>query len=595
MRIFLLWPTHEGDPLPLQPRQVAAAMQSTFALLFAEQPATRTLSVGKINLVTLEMPVKKWRPSFVEHEGNAWAFSPEYPVNVRTVLDSHGVPCSDHNVLLTLGRCLQRDPEPFLRDLAPPFSLIWSEQDSSKVYFQTDGLGMAQMFEYKKEGAWALSNRIQCFRNLGLAVTPNPLEWATRLTLGWFPLAQSGYDNITFVAPGSRGCVAGSLVSQERYDVLSQWVHPPSMSESECLECARASMHDFVKGVLPLCDQPLRVGLSGGWDSRVVVALLRDLDAEFSLRVRGAPERLDVVVANHIAKVSNIDISVRTKGGLPPDDAQACRNSILQALKWQSGYMVTKKHKVFLARKKHLKPGSINIMGQNSGTGKADFDRHINAERLQPSQYDEHFMKYAQKGMPPFLRRELRDAVLSVIFDAYNQAESYGMHGLKKLHFFFLMEYTRRWASGSVNSQKGLVITPFLNPGYIKACYAFPADKLRSKPFNTYITNYYAPDWRDIPYEGQTTLRELASRGIYPPEVDNHPATPATSGWQRVKGNVKFNSSAYWKEVGAPLISEALAGNGFLERVFDVDSARSKWKSAPDEIAIVHLLPEALA
>lgn len=573
---------------------MATDMQTAFAPLFADPPRARVLGNGTVNLVSLELPVRKWKPAFFEQQRGSWAFAPEYPINARSVLNNRGVPFSEHDVLLTLCRCLQQDPEPILRELTPPFSLIWSDSRSGEIYFQNDGLGMAQLFEYQQDQVWALSNRIQCLKVLGLAIEPELIEWATRLTLGWFPLYLTGYKRTRFMAPGTQGWVSANGVRKRQCDVLTDWLHPNMMPENECLELARSAMLELVKDTLTLFEGPPKVGLSGGWDSRVVVALLRALKANFSLRVRGLPERLDVIIAHHLARIAGIDIDIRTQGGLPPDDAHECRRCISQALLWQSGYMVTKKHKVFLARKKHLRAGSINIMGQHAGIGKADFARYIHAENLKPSQYEAHFMELMMKRMPPFTREQLRDPVRDLILKAYNQADAYGLTGLAKLHFFFLFEQTRRWASGSLNSQKGLVFTPFLSPDFVRASYAYPAEKLPSKPFHRYITEYYAPDWQDVPYEGQTTRKELHAMGIEPPKVPDQKVTTSMRTWKHSKGNIKFNSSAFWREVGAPVIFEAIDQGGFWTTVFDPDLAKQHWQFAPDELAIAYLLPGTL-
>ena len=595
MRIFILWSDNGNAKIEMEPAQVAARIQGVFAPLFAgDLPQAHILGNGSVSLVSLELPVHQWKPAFFEQQSDSWAFAPEYPINARSVLHAHSIRFSEHNVLLTLSQCLQQDPEPFLRELTPPFSLIWRDGPTGQVFFQNDGLGMAQLFEYQQGEVWALTNRIQCLKGLGLAIEPEPVEWAARLTIGWFPLNLTGYKRIQFMAPGTQGSFSANGIQKKQCDVLPDWVHPTTMSENECLELGRTAMLALVEDTVPLCREPLTVGLSGGWDSRVVVALLRALKANFSLRVRGLPERSDVIIAHHLAKLAGMDIRVKTQGGLPPDDAQGCRKCISQALLWQSGYMDTKQHKSFLVKEKYLSAGKINIMGQHAGLGKADFARKIHADTLQPSQYEAHIMEEMMKGMPSFTRTQLHDSVYDLILKAYNQADAYGLTGLRKLDFFFLFEYTRRWASGSLNSSMALVFAPFLNPNFVRACYAYPVEKLPTKPFHRHITAYYAPDWKNVPYEDQKTRKELKAMGIEPPKVPDHKVTTPLSTWKRAKGNRNFKSSAYWQEVGAPIIFNAIEQGGFWTTIFDPDLVKLQWESAPDAFAIAYLLPETL-
>ena len=74
------------------------------------------------------------------------------------------------------------------------------------------------------------------------------------------------------------------------------------------------------------------VGLSGGWDSRVVVSLLLDLGADMSLRVRGSPERYDVMIANELAQIAGLRLRINNTGGYPPEDLDQLRTCMKKAL-----------------------------------------------------------------------------------------------------------------------------------------------------------------------------------------------------------------------------------------------------------------------
>jgi len=46
--------------------------------------------------------------------------------------------------------------------------------------------------------------------------------------------------------------------------------------------------------------------------------------------------------------------------------------------------------------------------------------------------------------------------------------------------------------------------------------------------------------------------------------------------------------------VGKSIIDAALAHGGFWEEVFDSALAESQWHTAPDELTMLYLLPQAL-
>ena len=116
-------------------------------------------------------------------------------------------------------------------------------------------------------------------------------------------------------------------------------------------------------------------------------------------------------------------------------------------------------------------------MGLHGGIGKATYANMIRAAELQADQYEERFVEKMMKRMPPFMRKEFHGRVREIVLEAYRQADRYGLTGLARLSFFKLYERNRRWASGAINSQTNLVFTPFLNPDFIRACYAYPGEK----------------------------------------------------------------------------------------------------------------------
>ena len=126
---------------------------------------------------------------------------------------------TDENALLSLGRELERNAAAMLRHLAPPFSMIWGHKETGEVFFQNDGLGQSQLFEYDDGRVWALTNRISAFAALGLPLEPDLEMWMARWALKWFPMNGTGFKRVTSAAPGSRFRVSGKRVTWTEHDV----------------------------------------------------------------------------------------------------------------------------------------------------------------------------------------------------------------------------------------------------------------------------------------------------------------------------------------------------------------------------------------
>src|SRR5438034_3046343 len=363
MRIFLLWRSIGDKGAALAAEDVTAKLQKVFAPLFGT-PIMQTVHQNPgMALVLLELPVQRWKPPFVQEDEHTCALAVDYPINGRTVLAANGVSFSEDNFLPALCHRLQTEPRTLLKDLAPPFSLVWTSKQTGETYIQNDGLGQSQLFEFQDEHLWALSNKITAFKALGVSLVPEPEQWAVWATVGWFPLEMSGYKNIRFLAPATRLRLTAEGLSRTSHDVLSDWVHPLKMTPTDCLELARCSLLNLIEGCESLWMKP-SAGLSGGWDSRAVVASLRKVSVDFSARVRGLPGSHDVVIATELARIAGMRLKVQA-GGLPPEAANSCRRSIELALLWQSGHLNGYRHKTFLAHQPCLEPRPVSVTGQH--------------------------------------------------------------------------------------------------------------------------------------------------------------------------------------------------------------------------------------
>ena len=268
MLITLLWHRRTPDPF-LAPDAVARRLEERFAPLFEERVAARVRSVGEAHLAWLELPVKGWRSPRSEERvdgaesGARFALALDYPVGARRALAGVGKPVAQGEpLLLALAESLAEDPEPLLRELAPPFSLIWDD-GAGAMRLQTDGLGQSQLFEHDGPSCFAVTNRIAALSVLGIPLEPVAEEWAVRFTLEWFPDHSSGYRGVSLLPSGSQLRLDAGGVHRTRNDVIHGWVHPPAMEREEIFELAAAGLRNHLADAMEHWERP-SVGLSGG-------------------------------------------------------------------------------------------------------------------------------------------------------------------------------------------------------------------------------------------------------------------------------------------------------------------------------------------
>jgi hypothetical protein len=612
MKIVLLW-RGVGDRAEMpDPTQVTSNLQALYAPLFHTLPNQRVLQNDTMSMVVLELPVHGWKPPFFEEDDHSWALAIDYPLDAPTALASKGQACPDDRVLLSLCRELQADPRDLLREMAPPFALIWSSKDSSETFVQNDGLGHAPLFEYRDERLWVLTNKITALSALGVQLEPDREQWAVRATLGYFLQDMTGFKRLRYVEAGTQLWLKPDGISRTICDVLTEWFHPDPLSKDDCLELARWSLLSRIEAAMPRWERPY-VGLSGGWDTRALVSTLRVAGAEFCARVNGLPGRHDVVIATELARIAGFPLHVGHAAGLPPDDAAGCRRNIALALLWHAGYMDTQQHKEFvslalqwqpgyddparqrelMARERPLDAGTVYLMGQYGEIGRSYYEKRLRAWELPEDQYEDRLVSRFTRKMFPFLRADLREVVSAAMRKAYRQADRYGVIGIGRLPFYFLTQRLRRWGSGSNSSQIGLVAAPFLNPDFIRAVAAYPDSQRDVYLFHRYIIAKNSPDWAHLPYEADLHRKETDQHS---PDAawKSDQQRPAPQIWKQPRGNENYDAPPYWRLVGKPIIDEAFALGGFWTEVFDPDASRERWEIAADTLAIVHLLPAVL-
>ncbi|NIR43221.1 MAG: hypothetical protein GWN99_04725 [Gemmatimonadetes bacterium] len=306
----------------------------------------------------------------------------------------------------------------------------------------------------------------------------------------------------------------------------------------------------------------------------------------------GAPVSPDVIIASELARVGNLDLEVNHGGCLPSDDAAECRRRISLALLWEAGYRFTHRHELFLANGRQFSRGGVKISGKHGEIGRAYYAKKYGSES-EAKRQEARFVERMMHGMPPFTRRRWRGAVREIIAEAYEQADHYGLTGLARQDFFYLNERTRRLASGSHSAKTGFVFAPFLNPDYLRACFAYPSYEKTAFPFHRHIVSTNTPEWTSVPYAGGSEAHELSrsrSEALKAPETEDE----GKSGWRRATGEGNYDSALYWKTTARPIIDECLRDDGFWTELFDPDLVRDRWEAAPQELAITYLLPHVL-
>ncbi|MBD0373975.1 MAG: hypothetical protein ICV60_24410, partial [Pyrinomonadaceae bacterium] len=431
MKTFLLWPRLASLRREFEPERVAARLQKIFGELFSTPPDVIIRQTSTVNLILLHLPVSGWTPPFFEETEEAWAMAVDYPVDAAAVMESYAIkPREGQGTLLTLAHELEANPRALLRELSPPFSLIWSRKGSDELFLQNDGLGQSQLFEYRRGESWALTNRLSALKALDVRLEPDAAEWAARMILGWFPMQTTGFKRIKYVEPATQLRVdASGNITKTVKDVLGEWLTHTGLSLDDCLELARTSLLKHLKAVAPLWLNPT-VGLTGGYDSRAVVASLRKLNLTFRAFVKGSTESNDVRIASQLAGIAGITLGRKSEAEMPAVDAQDLKRSIHLSLLWQAGFLDTEKYKSDFPSGQRLKAGVVRLMGQHGEIGRryyhplSEQELDILDSGINAAQLENIFAARLMIRTPSFIRKNLSEQARDLFIQAFRQADA---------------------------------------------------------------------------------------------------------------------------------------------------------------------------
>ncbi len=593
-----MWRRDSPAGARLDPGAVARSLQQALAPLFSAPLHATTHADGAAAIVFLERPVAGWRAPFRQRDAGGRAFAVDYPIGVPRVMAAcgHRPPPGDGE-LPALGRALAEDPEPLLRELPPPFSLVWWPDDGSGPLVQTDGLGRAQVLEYDDGALWAATNKVAALRALGVGLELDAGDWAVKSAVGWFPMARTGYRHLRYLAPGTQLRVERGGVRRRVDDVVREWVHPLAMGPEDALELGRAALVRHVRDGAPYFDRPA-AGLTGGWDSRAVVSAFVAAGVGVRAKVKGREGSLDVAIARRLAAIAGLELDVLEEADLPPDSADALERSIRLALLWQGGLMWSEAHKAFRSGDARAldRPG-VNVMGQHGEIARGAYERRIKAWKAAgPEEYEDRLVAKLFRDAPTGLRPEAGAHADAVVREAFAEGARYELTGLAALDLFHLLERTRRYSGASLSSQPNVVFTPFLTPDVIRAAFAYRAaggafvvDRRLVNPIHRFAIAANLPAWADVEFEEDVygaARREARARG------ETGPVT-VPGGTAPVRDY--YDHARYWRDTAGPLAERALADDGVWTEIFDAAALRGASEPAPVEAVLVALAAESLA
>lgn len=203
---------------------------------------------------------------------------------------------------LDAGRLFEAEP---WAGLDGRFAALRDDDDAGRMEVLTDPLGAYPVFRCEAGGATWVSNSPEALRRLAGPGEPDRLALAGLLSGGWSPHGDPLYTSVRRAAPGTLLTLGGSA------PVTAQ----PGLADAEVARLCGAGwdppeaaqrLTESVRALAAWPGRPSLVPVTGGRDSRLILAAALRAGIDFEAVTGGAPDAPDVVAGRALCERAGI-------------------------------------------------------------------------------------------------------------------------------------------------------------------------------------------------------------------------------------------------------------------------------------------------
>jgi asparagine synthase (glutamine-hydrolysing) len=183
------------------------------------------------------------------------------------------------------------------------FSFVYADEAEPRLMLAADCLGVRPLYYADDGNVVVISSTLVPFRGLPQSIVGRRDERATVETAVFgFPLAdRTQWQAVRCVAPGCALTFASGTAERTQYWSMSRVPRAPAESQKQALEAILESFRDAV-ALRVAGESSVLAHLSGGMDSRSVVAILRSMGIEVNTLNIAAPDSQDLLYGRMIAE-----------------------------------------------------------------------------------------------------------------------------------------------------------------------------------------------------------------------------------------------------------------------------------------------------
>ena len=422
-------------------------------------------------------------------------------------------------------------------------------------------------------------------RLLGAAESPlDPVAVCSMVNNGFMATRRTPFPGVVSLAPATTLIVDDGRV--EVHDRLAGMIAGQRPATKQSID----RLHDaFVASFAPLrtSDAPVRLALSGGKDSRLVLAGLvaSGVDVQTSTISMGSANEADVSITRRVAELAGVPHSVRSAlvgGGLPPDRVVDVYAATCRTLHLTDGML----HGfTTFAPATPFRPDGAGLGGGGGEILRGGYGHGFLSPKLQPP---------AQVASLELIKRFTRfgSMLRSDVLDEYRTqlrgelAESAdGLSGAQLLDRSYLNYRSSGWLAMTlrVSSLNGLSVHPACDNAVVAAAVAIDAAERSTERITYELMKRLSPKLAALPFANDEwafgrSVRQRAQR-LWAKRLNKHQGTAAVVGptnadWRsrfhQPPLDAEFASIILGDESGSPL--SAIVDRPALQKLLSSDA-----------------------
>jgi hypothetical protein len=431
-----------------------------------------------------------------------------------------------------------------VRDLVAPFAMAALDTAARRLTVVNDAVGLGRVHELRFTEGWVWSNRpVAACLFAGIRVRADRRGWRHFACTNGFMDDAGPYERVTYLPAGTRiTCEQGRPRRAERCaDGMSSWVGGRGAGLSESvLDDVSGSLQQVARSVARLWDGPILADLSGGRDSRVVVASLLSLDLDVRLNTNGAlageadtAERLVALLGKDVEhRISRPTAGPTAGPGVGPAPGPAAvletrrDGAIERTLRWFR-YADAMRPATYLPAEP---PGTFAMVDEPHTSGAVGEVAHghaypsdfVDLARLDHQARIDRCERQLLAAVGPIhgSSQAARDTVCERIRTVLREAASAGVADATLLDYFWLAERLRRW--GTAAERPGIVV-PLADPQFLQAAFKMTPEERRASALHRALLGRLVPQWAEIPFfkPGPQDVRKVVRTHVWQePERD---------------------------------------------------------------------------